>query len=118
MKDFTLSAIWAIFQEVLGIWFLPAIIVLTLFALLTAFTLARKKLRISRLGIPLLLGIVAGVIAAGIAPMMTDAQFSDLQNTLDYVTLTLIALGTCLAVATVSWVLSAAFSKPNLPSLS
>lgn len=116
MKDFTLSAMWIILQEALGAWFWPALIALALFVAVAVFALIQKKLRLSDLlGVPLLTGVPVGIITALITPMMTGAQFSDLQNSLDYSVLVLVALGTSAAVASVWWVISAVFSRQRLP---
>ncbi len=99
MKDFTPSVIFAIAEEVLGVslW----VFLVLAFVVLIAFVIALMRQRGFRgpaARVATWTGVIAGVIAAAMAPFATQAGFANLSGALDWALLALAGLGAMLSL--------------------
>ncbi|MCZ7642754.1 MAG: DUF5368 domain-containing protein [Pseudorhodoplanes sp.] len=93
MKDFTLTAMFALSAEMLGGFLWPIVALTALLAVLLLFALMRQRgFRGPAARASAIAGFVVGAAAGLAAPALTKASFSDLHGALDWGALILIVL--------------------------
>lgn len=108
MKDFDPATLFAIAEALLGSWLWVALAGAGLVAVLWLVVLFRHAASLRRVcRAVVLLMIAAAVAVAALAPALTDAAFSDLNGTIDYAMLALVAILCGLAAGVAVWPVAA-----------
>lgn len=110
MKELTLPTLYAVFQEMLGIWLWPLILI-CIFGTLSFFMLVvyEKRIATRRLRVSQLIGLLGGVLALFIMFKLSYSSLSDVGGAIDVLLLLMTYVGgfvatTIILYTVIGWV--------------